>query len=523
VLSEYLRGVRSVFSTIFMAALACGQDAPVTVIHAGPDTRQASMVSWQRGNPTFDLVPQGPGSRSGHIWVSNSANGLLIEGEVDGPKPTWPATMPEMLSKDHVEVWLAAAPKVELPPIGWGNQFGETDLKSEADCATTASEAPAGNPDKCKNWFRKQVRYREQFKRLFVRQWLLERQQVVETYAHAAMQNLMTNFSPDMYVPTEIAPVLKDGVRMVVMETAKDKPGYGFQVTIPYSAFPPVPTLQVRDLWLMVDVFSSTPEGRKMGAFSTTSRQRRWGDASTFNHLRLERPSEMKLSPCGYPLTQQDLYGVNQATFIYPVPVGTAVAETVVIDKVVSVMNPAGGYLYDPVGASPSAESRQVFSKSTGHGAFVCGPKLAYMSGAASVKTDNILNKEGFDAKVLPDGWTLVKTGPRADYSAFGSGECGACPRAQLQVYAISPQGKVEPALDVYELVGNDTAAADFYFAPDWSRAVYYREANSDTATAAAWTATSYCLKGHTYERCGKNDHARPPNPPVVKALRGEP
>ena len=521
-----MRSVGCQLLLIVSATLVWGQNAPVTEIHSVPDAyRGQTVVSWRRGPPTFELIPQTAGGRSGHVWVASSPDGLLIQGEVAGPKPSWPATRSDMLRKDHIEVWLAAEPKMDLPPIGWGSQFGEQYLESENDCST-GNRQPEFKADACKAWFREQVKYREQFRRLFVRQWLLAGDDhagyptsyIVEEYSHAAMQNITTNFFPAVYDPTAIGPAFMDGVMMWVSQTVRDQPGYSFQITIPYSAFPPVPSLDVRDLWLMVDVFGAAPEGKRMGAFSTTAPHRKWGDPSTFNHVRIEHPLQLSLSPCAYPLAQQNLYDKDQPSFVYPVPEGTKEGERVLIDKAVVVLNPAQGYLYDPAGASPQAQVRRVFFKPTGNGGFVCGPKLAYVKGPISVKTANFISEEGFDTKLLADGWILVKSGPDAGTATrFGAGPCGACYVAELNIYAISPRGEVKPALQIDEVIGNRTNSADFDFSHDWSRATYYSQAEY----AGSWTAKTYCLKGHDYEACGSKENATPPDPPGVKVLRG--
>ena len=75
---------------------------------------------------------------------------------------------------------------------------------------------------------------------------------------------------------------------------------------------------------------------------------------------------------------------------------GTKEGERVLIDRVFAVMNTAQGYLYDPGGASPEGEERKFFSRATGGGGFACGPKLAYIRGPVSVKTQDVLSAEGF-------------------------------------------------------------------------------------------------------------------------------
>lgn len=513
---------------LMVGALAYGQDAGVTVIPARADRYDSQLGRTPRPPATVNLIPQSSDGRVGRIWITSSSDGLLVEGEVEGAEPDWPANPGEMLAKDHVEVWLAASPKVTLPPIGWGNQFGEQDLASEAGCDQVSDQKI--DTAACRAWFQEQVRYREQFRRLFVRQWLVSGDRapnsysghVVEAFAHPAMLEITSKFFPDVYAQDAIAPAWNDHVSMSVTPGVPAPAAYTFRVEIPYSAFPPVPSLDVSDVWLMVDVFSPPAAGKKIGAFSTTAAHRKWGDPATFNHLRIEQPLRIQVSPCAYPLVQKDVYGKPQPTFVYPVPNGTAPGGRVMLDKVTVVLNPAEGYLYAPGGASPKAEVRQLFSQRTSDGGYACGPQLAYAKGAVAARTDQLIHKEGFDTKVLPDGWTLVKTGPRADYSTFGSGQCGACPRAELEVYAISPKGDVEPALKTYELVGNDTVAADFDFAADWSKAVYYhQQAIPATGEGGAWTADTYCLQGHAYKPCGTKPNATPPNPPRVKELRG--
>ena len=79
----------------------------------------------------------------------------------------------------------------------------------------------------------------------------------------------------------------------------------------------------------------------------------------------------------------------------------------------------------------------------------------------------------------------------------------------------------METALDIYEMVGNDTVGADFEFAQDWSTAKYYSQGRDPaTGLEGTWKVESYCLQGHTYEACGEKQNVKPPDPPVVKGLR---
>jgi hypothetical protein len=343
---------------------------------------------------------------------------------------------------------------------------------------------------------------------------------VVEVYANTAMREIETNFFPSQY-PSTLAPVVKDGVRIEVLSPRKDGQAYGFMIIIPNSAFPPIPSLEIKDLWLMVDVFSAAPEGTKIGVFSTTAPHRKWGDPSTFNHLEIQRPLQIKLSPCAYPLSRRDAMQTEQPSFVYQIPAGPNGDGPIVVDHIVYLANGiAGSY---GSGVSPWAETQQFISKSIGGGGFVCGPKLAYVKGSISVKTDEAIHSEGFDTKRLADGWTLVKTGPRADFNEFGwGGTCGSCPTAELRVYAFSPEGKMELALGIGDRVGDETEEADIDFSRDWNHVTYYTKPAhpDDDGNGSAWSAKTYCLKGHAYEACGEKKNVAPPDPPKVKELR---
>lgn len=102
-----------------------------------------------------------------HVWGK-------IEADEQGFH--WPQQKSEMLSSDHIEVWLATSPEVSLPPIGWGNQFGATELASLKNCADQVdphSGEPASGAKNCERWYNEQLQYRQYLRRLFVRQWLI--------------------------------------------------------------------------------------------------------------------------------------------------------------------------------------------------------------------------------------------------------------------------------------------------------------------------------------------------------------
>lgn len=503
------------------------------------------------GNPTFALIPKSAGARTGKVWVRSGWDGICIEGRVYGPAPEWAAKPSALLRKDHVEVWLATAPHVTVPLIGWGNQFGEAKLKSASVCEEKADSFPGvGNVDKarCREWYAKQIPYRALLRRLFVRQWAIAGEKseqvsgptsahVEEEFASQAWRDLgLQYFQPDL--PVKLKPRQFDGVEAFA---GKAKQGYGFAVFIPYSAFPPMPHLVPRDLWLMVDVFSPARPGMKTGPYSTTSARRVWGDPATFNHIRLERPLDYALSPCRDALAERNLYGDKLPGWFFPVEPKSAKDSPVVIGKDFVLANPAHGYLYQPGGMSPEVVTHTHFWKKLGPGEWVCGPHMGLRRAgvtywAVPVKTQSCttvktsahsstrscwtqvtrfdLSKRGLDAKVLGDGGVLVKSGPYSTtLSAFGSGMCGLCTVANLDFYTISPDGKAGKALELDSLVSGDPGqpiGVDFTISPDWKLVREYEQFEGKSG----WISKKYCFDGDTYKKCGGSPDAKPPSPP---------
>jgi hypothetical protein len=523
-----------------LPSVVWAQAPDAIVVHAGiPKDVYATPA-------TMDLIPKEAGAHTGKVWVRSTDDGLQIWGQVqvNDNDLHWPQEKSEMLSSDHIEIWLAASKDVSMPPVGYGNQFVENHLKSAADCTPLENEEGPGSPRSpkianCERWYNEQLQYRKQFQRLFVRQWLAASSEgvqgrIFEDFASTAFANLKTGFYEEE-LPTPLAPKSKDGVvEEIYPQSAKHETrhdaaghpydlniitGYTFHFSIPYSAFPPAQQLNLRDLWVMVDVFGAAPEGKKMGALSTTSPQRVWGRPSTFNHLMLETPRVHSITPCATAPTDHDMYGNPHPAWYFPM----AGKEPLYLSTVYDIENPAGGYMYDPAGVSPIFSTDEHFWKTLPNGASVCGPGLTYRKGDTVESSTFSVAKQYFDTKALPDGWTLVRTGPdMSTQSPFGSGQCGACPVLDFHIYAVSPMGEISPALDISdEYSGMEDSAddGDLAIAADWSKVTYYREFvtyldDGKGGKKERWTATSYSLEGHAYKECGKQDQAVPPKPP---------
>ncbi|MGH9865931.1 MAG: hypothetical protein ACRD4H_11010, partial [Candidatus Acidiferrales bacterium] len=369
------------------------------------------------------LLAHREGARGGSIWVRTSSNGLYIAGKVDGEQPDFSHVKDQILSKDHVEVWLASTPNVDLPEIGWGDQFGDYTLaKGEESCGERAKQN--GNTSAngelgrdCREWAATQVRYRPYFKRLFARQWLLTPDFAIESFAAPAYEEIEKRFSGlGDKVPEMLRPRGKPQMFLF-----PEQSGYSFEIFIPIDALPPLPTLRPNELYLLVDVFKAAPAGKKMGAYSTSSTTRVYGKPETFNHLRLDPPLYFALTPCDLPLVGTDKReGYHPAWFIPAAGPGQQVQDTFV------VLNDTVGYRYEPAGLSPTARVTHYFWKSAGPNEWVCGPHLTHWEKGKSESFPYNISEDGFELKPLPDGHLLIKTGPRVWNSEIGSGQCGA-------------------------------------------------------------------------------------------------
>ena len=406
-------------------------------------------------------------------------------------------------------------------------------------CASPDSGLVEGSAEsrKCKQWFARQPAYREQLRRLFVRQWLLaapdgiQMPELFEDFATTAYANLTANFFPES-LPTLLKPKADDGI-VARIENVYDKQvtkhdaagnahtegvltGYEFHLFIPYTAFPPTQQLQLTDVRLMVDVFSASPDGRKMGALSSTSARRKWGDAASFNPLRVATAPTYALTPYGYPLVKTEENGTSHSAWIFPIE---GADKPVPLTASFHLENDDSLWQIDPRGVSPKVFPFEGFWKEMPHGATVCGPFLTYRKGDVRTATDFLIDPQHFNIKQLPDGWDLVSTGPTASQGQSMS-QCGGATSADFHIYSISPAGEIKPALDVSQQLGcsdSEPEDVDFTVSPDWRSVVYFQSepiSNSSAPdTAPSWSSTTYCLKGHEYNQCAESKTAKPPNP----------
>ena len=486
----------------------------------------------------MQLVPKSAAAHPGKVWVRSADDGLHIWGKVETAdnKLFWPGEKSEMGTRDHVEIWLSAVSNIDMPVIGFGNQKQELLLKNPSQC-TSAVEG-AGAVHDCQIWYKEQLQYRKDLAKLFTRHWVASSapQQMTgfyEDYATAAWAELQSNYY-DEELPTALAPH-EAGITSSFDEVFEDSPasnapadaapkktiiGYTFQFFVPWSAFPPAQELNLRDLWLTVDVVGDAGS-QKSGPLSSTSPQRIAGQPSTFNHLVLDEARKHEITPCRASGAEKDLYGEVHPAWYFPVA-GSG-AQT--ISTVYDMENPTAGDMDTPRGVSPLLHVTEHFWKPTPDGGFVCGPDLAFSHRNLRGETASKVAAKYLETKSLPDGWLLVRSGPDVTpMNRFGVGQCGMCPVARLRMYAVSPSGEVAAVLDLKKAGSTDKRVdgGDFAIAPDWSRVTAYEEfatygEGGKPIEKPVWTATSYCLSGHAYSKCGEEKDVTPPDPPNFK------
>jgi hypothetical protein len=502
--------------------------APIKIPQVLGRSLESNISAYTDRPADLTLVPHGNNARHGQVWLQNIGFGLLVVGEVDGESPEFPRNQNQILEKDHVEIWLADGKDPELPPMGWGNQFDEVTLPKGADScadwskdgagATPAAPAASGAEKRCRNWAETQSEYRPLFKRLFVRQWLVTPDYAVESFATPAYDRITTRFASDQPNSEEIpAPLKPSNDLQMWFGHGKDHAGYTFEILIPFTAFPPLSATELSDLRVMVDVFNPSTKGKEVVAHSTTSPARIYGKPESFNAVHLDPPQQFHLTPCDLPLAAKDKYRDLHAAWFVPKANQAFDFES----DAFFIVNDGVGYQYEPDALSPVVRPIHYFWRGISTGEWVCGPYLSYRRGENSMGFDVDVDQDGFDAHRLPGGDLLIKTGPRVYGSEFGSGTCGACPRTDLRIFRLGADLKPLEMLRLGGVVDNDSGASqDFALSRDWSRVVQYDQQVDDQGNPGSWSSTTWCRGEIAYGRCDHEDHAEPPDPPLLKDLR---
>ena len=425
------------------------------------------------------------GASVGKVWFEQWKDSVVVFGSISPGNLEWARFPLELQSRAHVNLWLATAESVPMPEIGWGSQFGLIDCAEYR--ATTVNPA-----EDCDTWSARQVLYREQLRRLFVREWQIASDVSTEVFATAAYRQVLafaTNSERDAFSRLEPknSPIMEVGVGTRVS---------GFQIAIPPDSLPPTSTLELGSLRLVVEL----ADGEKI--LGSTSPAQATGDPSTFRRLVLARPIRSRITSCDDPLTESTWFQKDlPAWYLH-----SARADTMILANV------EAGYRYAPTGLSPFPIWTHHFTMDLGNGNVVCGPHLRFVSNGKRWEFDGTIDENQLKTLQLTDGSWILKSGPTlGSYSPFGSGRCGACATWRLSMFHLDPGSGITRAFSGEFVIDNPEDDGDIQISTDWKTIIIFR-GKAGLDGKLAWTSERFCLSGTQYASCGAGS-GPPPEP----------
>lgn len=471
----------------------------------GNPSQSATVMSWEH----FKLDEDAQSDLGGIIAVGRNDDGLVIRGVLHGAPPQWSKVGQSLDWNDHVEIWLADGAPTRLPVIGWGNQFEYLSMSSAADIPAYANQ-PRDLAEKMTRerlaWYQRQLPYRDLVKRLFQRRWRLAPGHSEEFYASDASAKLAPGDRKDL------APLMLRGAPEMTADPRSD--GSTFEILIPWEAFPPVQSLLLQDLRLMV-VVVDTREGNQ------ANRRHRLRDAEHRSEdvllpLRLSSAREYTLTPFRFAMTDAML-----AADIPYTPSDDAVryirpSHDTILDTVVVLDNTSQGYQFEPGtdSRSPIAQEARFWIKPiAGHG-LLAGPRLSWMRDNLITRSDEIVGDPHLlDLRAEANGDLLLRHGPFVWWSRFGSGQCGACPRIGVDLFLLrTREHAITNLVSYYDVIDGD---GDITLSPDWRTISGFRTMFDPERKDDAWYRIDHirAVDGMRYDELKPRPVSGPPQP----------
>ncbi len=439
-------------------------------------------------------------ARNGSINVQDTAQGILISGTILGVAPKWPTSANQMAVSDHIEIWLADAEALHLPPTGWGNQIKEERIYLPEACDKLAKQSRSV----CREWDKKQVKYRSQLIKLFVRQWQIAPNIVEETFATPAFQVLekyklapsANNSEFTKTLAQKISP-LKPSEKPIIRYFKQQQSGYTFEVLIPWQALPPVQRLALQRMRFVVDVFNPGKAALQYGPYSSTSSAHLYGDPNSFGVYQFKNPRNYKLTACQYNLRAANPHPSN----IYTKDIYYFPKQEFNITKVIVLSNEVFGYQYEPDANSFSPIPFEVSfnEKNISDKEVICTNPLAYANQTNIVSKFNLNKDAKIEYKKLTNGNWLIKEGPFvAPFNPFGVGQCGACLNQVMNIYLIDQQNKKIDRVFHYEKLDDPMLGAKLTFNvdADWQKIKVIETKNNQSKELY------FCFKHMKYIAC---------------------
>jgi len=487
---------------------------------------------WQLLAPTF-VLRSTKGGRKARVWVRQVAEGLLIAGEVLGDAPDFPGEESEMLQKDHVEVWLAPEHQPAFPKVGWENMNGSVTVAKRQDCIDygqkSMHEWVSDYAASCDQWLAEVAVHRPRVARLFVRQFLLSPGVTVEAYAqpawediaHGSHMNLEFEWGPlNPYgmpsfksPPRDPYPKSARPLNPEELPSFKAVPfdgGYGFESLVPWASMPPLTSLDLKSLRMMVDVFSAHKGAPKSQPFSTSSATRRYGYSSTMNLVQLAAGRKFHMTDCEYPLEEVDqARDETVPAFFRPAAVDEVTQSMILVNE----YSHRG---FTPQGESPGLVTVDHWQQALAGSSTVtaCGPQLALRDAGGIHRLRTEGDKNTLEALAQPDGSYLLKSGPteNGDFVKAELDPCLQCKVVDLYVWLVSPHGEPRQILSLHEKAGNELLMLDreIKMSADWSKVTINRQTSREPSE---WELETLCRQGFEYKSCGKFANSGPPPP----------
>jgi len=438
--------------------------------------------------------------RAGSIRIGQDADGLIIHGDVSAPMGS------AKRMDTTIGIWLADGTPAELPPIGWGNQFGPvvpTSIDDPDPPMAQHVQGPHVDPTVWKPWYRQQIPYRLKVAQLFARHWTITPLSCSEVGATPAFASLT------VMERNHLACLSVQDMPTAAFNAADLTGAFTVDIHIPWAALPPLRSLTIQDLRCAVDIADGA-NGMNVGHAVIAPGPFFYPsfDASALIPIRLREPRIYRLTADALALSDAITPDDVHIPYICP-------ARDPVLDRVVVLENTEAGYQYDPDpdARSPIAEEQVVWSKALGASGTLHGPNLVWQQGGTTIRSEFTIDDPGFAWRTEANGDVLVKDGPRQWFSKYGSGLCGLCPRIGIDIYRLSmADHRIIRLLSYEDVVDVD---ADIAVRSDWRQVTGYSYAWNSDVNAQVWRCTDYLYfdEDSGFRRVDHQLSDEPPNP----------
>jgi hypothetical protein len=470
-----------------------------------------------RARPIDRILPADTIRPQALLWLGTVDEGLVVAAEI--------RTGATIRADAVLEIGLTGPDSLVLPPFGWGHQFGFEVVTDSAGCAALAPGVDAAS---CNAWLARQRIYRRALPRLFQRDWrvpVMRPDEVVEVRARPAFDR----FSPG--VRSRIAALEPRGrLRVLGRPIAGTEGGLGLEVLIPWTSFPPVRAPDLVAVRLRVEWAAGE---------SVAPGDADWGRATT--RRALARPLAHRITPCDYGLAGVLIPGgmgrssraASPDAVPYMIPEGSGDLRSLIV-----LDNEAAGYQYDPDSASvsPAAFATTYEVQDLGRDERLCTPHLALVRGGERLTAPDwtttgernpfaaLVDPRELQVRRLDNGDLIAMNGPLVEWSYYGSGQCGGCPRVGMDVFHLSATtGEVTPSFQLLEIAEPDASDVEIEVSDDWRTVTVFRsrvDFDRDPSVAT-WSSRTYCAEDDPaaedepwhYRECGREGAVpEPPN-----------